>query len=287
MSKRMSRLPFHALTIPLLLAVAGCTQGRDGMIAFQSNRDGNFEIYTMSASGADQRRLTENLSNDIAPTWSPDGARIAFASDRDGTWDIYTMRPDGGDLKQLTKGAGTNTAPSWAPAGDKILFISPREAINGDVYSKNADGSGTERLTADSLVKDSPFLTADGKMLIVTLNTKGRYAIASIALSGKMMTRLTSADHNDSAPVLSDGGGEIMFVSDRDGHLQVYSMTLTGGNQTRLTTDGVDERTPSYTATPGVILVAKKGGICQITLSTKKESVLSFKGDYAPAWHTR
>jgi Tol biopolymer transport system component len=78
-----------------------------------------------------------------------------------------------------------------------------------------------------------------------------------------------------------------MFVSDRDGSLQVYSMTLTGGNQTRLTTDGVDERTPSYTATPGTILVAKKGGIYQITLSTKKESVLSFKGDYAPAWHTR
>jgi Tol biopolymer transport system component len=101
------------------------------------------------------------------------------------------------------------------------------------------------------------------------------------------VTPLTSTDHNDFAPALSDDGGEIMFVSDRDGNLQVYSMTITGGRQTRLTTDGVDERTPSYTSTPGVILVAKKGGIEQITLSTMKESVLSFKGDYAPAWHAR
>jgi Tol biopolymer transport system component len=273
--------------IPFLLAVAGCTKANDGMIAFQSNRDGNFEIYTMSASGADQRRLTENPANDIAPAWSPDGSRIAFASDRDGTWDIYTIRADGSDVKQLTKGAGTNTAPSWTPAGDKIVFISTRDVINGDVYRMYADGSGTERLTADSLVKDSPLPAPDGRAVIVTLNTKGRFALASIALSGRTMTPLTSPAHNNFAPTLADGGREIMFVSDRDGSLQVYSMTPDGGNQTRLTTDGVDERTPSYTATPGVILVAKKGGIYQITLSTKKESVLSFKGDYAPAWHTR
>jgi Tol biopolymer transport system component len=285
--KRMSTHTLPRLTITLLLAVPGCTQGHDGMIAFQSNRDGNFEIYTMSAAGADQRRLTENPSNDIAPSWSRDGSRIAFASDRDGTWDIYTMRADGSDLKQLTKGAGTNTAPSWTRGGDKLLFISTRDAIYGDVYRMNADGGGTERLTADSLVKDSPLLAPDGRAVIVTVNRKGRFGIASIALSGRTVTPLTSGDHNDFSPVLSDGGGEIMFVSDRDGSLQVYSMPLAGGNQTRLTTDGVDERTPSYTATPGVILVAKKGGIYQITLPTKKESVLSFKGDYAPAWHTR
>ena len=287
MNKRMNKHLLPPLVISLLLAAAGCTQGHNGMIAFQSNRDGNFEIYTMDAGGADQRRLTENPSNDIAPAWSPDGSRIAFASDRDGTWDIYTMRADGTDLKQLTKGAGTNTAPAWTRGGDRLLFISTRDAIYGDVYRMNADGSGTERLTADSLVKDSPLLAPDGRAVIVTLNSKGRFAIASIALSGKTVTPLTSAGHNDFTPVLSDGGEEIMFVSDRDGSLQVYSMTLTGGNQTRLTTDGVDERTPSYTASPGTILVAKKGGIYRITLSTKKESVLSFKGDYAPAWHTR
>ena len=287
MNKRMNKHLLPPLIISLVLAAAGCTQGNNGMIAFQSNRDGNFEIYTMDARGADQRRLTRNPSNDIAPAWSPDGSRIAFASDRDGTWDIYSMRADGSDLKQLTKEAGTNTAPSWTRGGDKLLFVSTRDAIYGDVYRMNADGSGTERLTADSLVKDSPLLVPDGSAVIVTLNKKGRFGIASIALSGRTVTPLTSGEHNDFAPVLSDGGGEIMFVSDRDGSLQVYSMPLTGGNQTRLTTDGVDERTPSYTVTPGVILVAKKGGIYQITLSTKKESVLSFKGDYAPVWHTR
>ena len=78
-----------------------------------------------------------------------------------------------------------------------------------------------------------------------------------------------------------------MFVSDRDGSLQIYSMDAEGARVRRLTTDGVDERSPAYTATPGVILVGKKGGISLLALDTGKESVLSFRGDYAPAWHTR
>ena len=276
-----------AVLVPFLCTVAGCTGGHDGMIAFQSNRDGNFEIYTMSADGADQRRLTANPANDISPEWSPDGSRIAFASDRDGTWDIYTMKADGSDARQLTKGAGTNTAPSWTPAGDRILFISTRDAINGEVYRMNPDGSGLERLTADSLVKDSPFLAPDGSTLIVTLNNRGRFAIAAISLPGRTVTQLTPSASNNFAPVLAPGAAEMMFVSDRDGSLQVYAMTLTGGDQRKLSVDPRDERTPSYTDTPGEILVAKRGGIYRVALSAKKESMLSFKGDYAPAWHTR
>ncbi len=276
-------------TFPLLLilALSGCTRQQDGVIAFQSNRDGNFEIYTMDAQGAGQRRLTENAANDITPCWSPDGARIAFASDRDGTWDIYTMAPDGSDLKQLTKGSGANTAPSWSPRGDKILFISTRDEIYGDVYRMNPDGSGTERLTADSLVKDTPLLTPDGKTVIVTVNTRARLTIAAIDIATRKATPLTGPDHDSFSPVLSAEGKEIMFVSDRDGRLQVYTMAVDGGGQTRLTTDGVDERTPCYTATPGVILAARKGGICRFSLSTHTDTVLSFKGDIAPSWHTR
>jgi serine/threonine protein kinase len=38
-------------------------------IAFQSSRDGNFEIYVMTASGQLQTRLTDNPARDQQPTW--------------------------------------------------------------------------------------------------------------------------------------------------------------------------------------------------------------------------
>jgi Tol biopolymer transport system component len=38
-------------------------------IAFQSNRDGNLEIYVMDTSGDNQRRLTRKAEFDKNPTW--------------------------------------------------------------------------------------------------------------------------------------------------------------------------------------------------------------------------
>jgi Tol biopolymer transport system component len=286
-SREGQTMKTSALLVSAFLLLAGCDRQQDGVVAFQSNRDGNFEIYTMNADGSSQQRLTQHPANDIAAAWSPDGSRIAFASDRDGTWDIYTMRPDGSDLKQLTRGQGANTAPSWGNGGSTILFISTRDAVNGDVYRMTADGSATDRITADSLVKDTPVMTRDGKAVLVTLNIKGRFSIASIALGSRKVTVLTPPDHDSETPVIAPYGDEVMFATNRDGNYEIYSMTTAGASQTRLTANDVDDRMPSYTATQGEVLVAKKGGVYRVTLATKKETVLSYKGDYAPAWHTR
>ncbi|MCI0826030.1 MAG: PD40 domain-containing protein [Chloroflexi bacterium] len=39
-------------------------------IAFNSKRDGNWEIYTMNADGSNQTRLTFNEAIDSDPSWS-------------------------------------------------------------------------------------------------------------------------------------------------------------------------------------------------------------------------
>jgi len=66
-------------------------ENRISRIAFASDRDGDFEIYTMASSGSNVRQLTNNRFDDLHPAWSPNGARIAFVSDRDGGYAIYTM----------------------------------------------------------------------------------------------------------------------------------------------------------------------------------------------------
>ncbi|MEO6221001.1 MAG: hypothetical protein ABIO81_11270, partial [Ginsengibacter sp.] len=48
-------------------------------IAFESNRSGNFEIYTMNSDGTNIRQLTFDTAFDGTPAWSPDGKSIVFA----------------------------------------------------------------------------------------------------------------------------------------------------------------------------------------------------------------
>src|SRR5882724_6665419 len=62
-----------------------------GKILFSSDRDGNWDIYTMNVDGSNIVNLTHNPAEDQGPVWSPDGTKIAFVSKRDGREDIFVM----------------------------------------------------------------------------------------------------------------------------------------------------------------------------------------------------
>lgn len=85
----------------------------DGTIAFESERDGNSEIYITDANGGIQNRLTVHPGEDVDPDVSPNGTQIVFASNRDGDYDLYVMDIDGTDVTQLTNSPGSETAPDW------------------------------------------------------------------------------------------------------------------------------------------------------------------------------
>ena len=78
-----------AFTSPALAAFPGA----NGLLAFTSDRDGDFELFTMRADGSVQTQRTDNADSDRKPVWSPDGTRLAFMSNRDGDFDIAASEP--------------------------------------------------------------------------------------------------------------------------------------------------------------------------------------------------
>ncbi len=71
------------------------------IIAFMSDREGDWEIYTVGVDGEGPTRLTDDAATDGLPTWSPDGQAIAFVSNRGGEWAIWAMRSDGSEQRKL------------------------------------------------------------------------------------------------------------------------------------------------------------------------------------------
>ena len=61
-------------------------------IAFDSDRDGNTNVYVMNVDGTDQEPLTDHQSYDSDPYWSSNAEKIAFVSERDGNLEIYLMK---------------------------------------------------------------------------------------------------------------------------------------------------------------------------------------------------
>ena len=88
--------------------------GKNGEIAFQSDRGGSYEIYTMNRNGTKIDKLTTNPAPDEDPAFSPDGKKIIFMSDRDGDSDIYKMTVKGHRLVPLTTDPATTFGADWA-----------------------------------------------------------------------------------------------------------------------------------------------------------------------------
>lgn len=86
----------------------------EGAIAFQSDRDGDKEIYVMNGDGSGLINLTDNLADD-APFWSPDGTQITFSSERDGNAEIYAMNADGSGQMRLTDNPADDEISIWQP----------------------------------------------------------------------------------------------------------------------------------------------------------------------------
>src|SRR5437667_265676 len=81
-------------------------------IAFESERDGNRQVYVMNADGTGVTRLTNDDGTDGDPAWSSNRNKIAFYTARDGgKRQIYVMNPDGSGQTRITNNPARDDEP--------------------------------------------------------------------------------------------------------------------------------------------------------------------------------
>jgi Tol biopolymer transport system component/predicted Ser/Thr protein kinase len=96
-------------------------------IAFESQRTGNQEIWSVDAEGHDAVQLTNFGGPPVgSPRWSPDGSKIAFDSRRVGTGDIFIVSANGGKATRLTADGASHALPAWSSDGRWIYCRSNR-----------------------------------------------------------------------------------------------------------------------------------------------------------------
>ena len=229
-----------------------------GEIVFQSDRDGQAEIYVLELNRGQPRRLTRNTAFDGYPVWSPDGKKIAFESDRDGTFHIYTMDRDGNQVTKITSGPGPNRFPAWSPDGKKIAFESTREK-DTEIYWIEVDTRRESRLTDGWFKSTLPNWSPDGRTIAFTANKLG-WGVYLLDL-GDRTIKMLDQEGGSCRPHFSPDGKKIAYVSQKaDGKGDIWVMNSDGTNKTRITVDGEryeyyptwspDGRYLAYSSTP-------------------------------------
>ena len=90
----------------------------DELIAFASDRDGDWEIYTMYGDGSEQTQTTANShgQNDTEPSWDSLAEYMVIHSDRDTNFEVATMYFDGSEYSNISRNrASSDASPDWEP----------------------------------------------------------------------------------------------------------------------------------------------------------------------------
>jgi Tol biopolymer transport system component len=213
-----------------------------GRIAFESNRDGNSEIWSMDTKGGNLQQLTftnPGVTN-TKPSIAPDGNTIAFERtvdnfDGGGDTQVFLMNADGSGERQLTTSAqGQNGGPEFSPDGSRIAFHTNRNG-HFQIYVMNADGTNQTPVTPDvaSINDQSPTWNPSGTEIAFD-RSGGSFGsdpeIFRFNLNTGAFAQLTNNAVSDTYPKWSPDGQQILFVSNRSGTVSVWKMSAVDGS---------------------------------------------------------
>jgi hypothetical protein len=209
--------------------------GRNGKIAFASNRDGNWEIYSVNPDGSGLTNLTHNPGSDLSPIWAPDGRSLVFRTDRDGsgTSHDYVMNADGSSPIFLCRDTSLDFALS--PDGmEEVRSWTDRLVIATLMFTNTGDCDSRTLPSGSPAV--GPAWSPDGTKIAYVVEAHGfgnGGPIHVINADGTGDVALTGDSSADSALDWSPTGDRIVFWRNTTPEVRgIYTMRPDGSDVT-------------------------------------------------------
>ncbi len=292
-----------AVLVCLLVPIAASAQGtrllrrptvsRD-LVAFAYGGD----IWVVSRSGGQARRLTSTPEADADPRFSPDGSQIAFTSTVAGNTDVYVVPTAGGDATRLTYHPGVDCVRGWTPDGGRVIFASSRGTLPTPgansffrLWSIARQGGQEEplpmtRAYAGTYAPDGARIAYDEIAVAMFAATwaqnqssqwrhyrGGRtQPIRVMNLADHSIEKLPWTNSNDSEPMWI--GNTIYFLSDRSFTTNLFAYRLDTKQLTELTHHD-DFDIMSASAGPDAIVYEQAGYIHLVAAATGKSQRLA------------
>lgn len=247
-------------------------------IVFESNRDGNWEIYLMDSSGNNVRRLTFNEADDRRPTWHPSGKKVLFESTRNGKNELYTLNLR--NLRNLKTKQITNFVKgeplfgNFSPDG-KLIAVGLKESEDiTNIILLDRKGRKVSELTNSSKRSNYPKWSEDGSKIVYfsrkdTNNQDDE--IYSYTITNGTGKRLTHWPKHNFCPSWSSDGSKIAYVTSMEGtRPEIYVMDSDGKNQVRITTNEDGDTLPNWAPNRNKLIITgyRNGNfqICELEL---------------------
>jgi Tol biopolymer transport system component len=139
-------------------------------LAYCAERNGQYDIYTISVAGGDEIRLTNTPGLDDGPEYSPDGRHIWFNSTRTGLMQIWRMEVDGSSPTHMVKENANCWFPHVSPNGKWVVYIA---------YNKNDVAAGDHPANKNVELRLVPATGGESKIIAKLFGGQGTINVNS------------------------------------------------------------------------------------------------------------
>jgi len=211
-------------------------------LVYCTNERGRWELVLMDdyvGAPAKTEILSEPGTENLHPSWSPDGRKLVYCSTRSMSSGEWTLR-----IRDLESGKTTvledvdGLLPEWSPVGNRIVFqrMKRRDDWLSSLWTLDLEAGEARRVTSifssDDWAAINPTWSPDGRKVAFATVGKSRAKtgvldqaddVWVVAADGMNPTRLTSSPAADGMPRWS-ASGRIYFIPDSSGSPRLWSV---------------------------------------------------------------
>lgn len=205
----------------------------------------NSDVWIVSVTGGDARRVTSGPRADRAPQWSNDGSWLAFLSDRtDRRLQVYGIDPTGGEAWQITRHESAVSSFRLSPDAKRVVYVAASPASRAE--------QDLDRARGKAIVRDSAYAAEFSRLWEVVLLEREPANGRAITPDGLHVTSVVWGP--DSRQIAYGARPQPALVASSQG--VVYVQSEPGAESRALTTLPGSEEAVAWTSALGLVISA-------------------------------
>jgi Tol biopolymer transport system component len=186
------------------------------------------DYWIVPADGNEPRRITSDLHEGGAPTWTPDGESLVVSSARSGSVNLWRVPIAGGPPEALTTGPGEDIDPVVSHDGRTLLFANVKRTWA--LVLQDMRGGTRRTLLEKRTPLAYPRYSPDGgRIALMGRNSRGEMHLFVMDADGSNFTAVTDGPGELNIMPQWSGDGEALYFYQVRPSLTFRRIPVTGG----------------------------------------------------------